>query len=295
LGVANDYTEFTFSDSTRINVDSQGQVAVGGNATFNNFTVASSINSGNINGDYSLIVNKNLGGTQAVVQGYGDALYKTKDSGTNLYFNGGGTGHTGTISNFFSDAQSYLTTLSATLAGTTANGTTSVNPSGYVTLTGTDTSLDVFNLTGAQLAGAQSQGLAFDVPSSATVVVNIDGTVDTFSSFGIALNGLSETHILYNFTQATSLTINNIQIEGTILAPYATVHFNGGQINGSIIANSLTSDFSYGSGESHLHLFDGNLPTPAVPEPSSLSLIAMAGIMTLGPFFRRRKMRRLNG
>jgi len=253
--------------------------------------VASSVSSGNIHGADSLIINGQLGGTQAVVQGYGDALYGSKNAGTNLYFNGGGSGSTGTIPNFFSDAQAYLTALSTTLANTAATGTTSVNPQGFITLTGSSSTLDVFNVTGAQLASALNQGLTINVPSSATVVVNVDGLVDSFAGFGINLdNGLSETHVLYNFTQATSLTINNIDVRGSILAPYATVHFNGGQINGSIIANQITSDFSYMSGESHLRLFDGDLPTPsAVPEPNSMAMIAMAGIIILGPVVRRRR------
>jgi choice-of-anchor A domain-containing protein len=56
LGTANTYNEFVLGDSSRSNVESQGAVAIGGNATFDNFSV---FNFGALNPN-ALIVGGNL-------------------------------------------------------------------------------------------------------------------------------------------------------------------------------------------------------------------------------------------
>jgi len=91
--------------------------------------------------------------------------------------------------------------------------------------------------------------------------------------------------VLYNFYQATSLTINSISIEESVLAPYANIDFAGGDINGTMIGNEIN-----GSGKSHNYLFDGNLPN-AVPEPSSVVMMLTAGALGVIPLARRRLRR----
>jgi len=283
LGVAGNYNEFIFTTSTRSNVDSQGQVAVGGTATFNNFTVGSNINSGNIYGTDSLIVGGRLTGSQTVVQGYGNALYGSKDSNTHLYFNGGGSGSVGTISGFFSNAETYLTSLATTLKNEVANGTTYRNPYGQMTLTTNGSSqLQVFNVNGSDLSSINNLSI-HSSSTNDTIVINVSGTNDSMQNFGINLHGIDETHILFNFYDATSLNLSGINVTGSILATKALLTGNNGQINGNVIANAMTGNI-----ETHLHLFDGTLPTPgAVPEPSSLGLMAAAGLIPVISMIRR--------
>jgi choice-of-anchor A domain-containing protein len=285
LGIAGNYTEFILGTSTRTNVDSEGQVAVGGTATFNNFTFDSNINASNIFGTNSLIVGGDLGGSQTVVQGFGNALYDSKST-PNLYFNGGGSGSMGPSGTLFSDARTYLTNESSFLSGLAANGTTTVN-FGALSLTGSNNSLDIFTVTGAQLAAAAGHGLSITAPAGATVLVNVDGTSDNFSDLTTVLNNVTNTHVLFNFSQATSLALGDpskggLEGEGTILAPNAAVTFTSGQINGSLIAASLT-----GTGETHLDLFTGTLPL-AVPEPSSIVMAAIACITGVFALARKR-------
>jgi choice-of-anchor A domain-containing protein len=151
----------------------------------------------------------------------------------------------------------------------------------HLTAAGPPASLYVFNVTGAELANAAGHGLSITAPAGSTVVVNVAGAASALASMGITLNGVDRQHVLYNFFEAQNLTINAISVEGTVLAPLATVNFVNGQINGTLIANHLT-----GSGESHLHLFEGTLPT--VPEPGTCALGALGMAIVVGLQRRRR-------
>jgi choice-of-anchor A domain-containing protein len=285
LGVAGNYNEFIFSDSTRSNVSTQGQVAVGGNATFNNFTIGTAITNLNIYGTDTLIVGGALSGSQANLNGYGNAKYGSR-SINKISYNGGGTGSVGSDPSFFSDAESYLKRESIYLAGLDANGTTTTAWGG-ITLTGTDATLDVFNLSGAALSKANS--LRIDAPSTATIVVNIDGDSDSMKNFGFTLMpGVDASNILYNFSTATSLSLSGINIQGSVLAPFAAVNFGNGQLNGNLIAYSLT-----GSGTTLNHRFAGNLPTLIqTPEPSSMAMVLIGCTLAALPSIRNRLKQR---
>ncbi|ODU01960.1 MAG: hypothetical protein ABS79_01020 [Planctomycetes bacterium SCN 63-9] len=281
LGVAGYYNEFIFNDSTRSNVSTQGQVAIGGNATFNNFTIGTGITKSNIQGTNSLIVGGNLGGSQAVLSGYGNAEYGSK-SINRIYYNGGGSGSSGKETEFFSSAQSYLQDESKYLATIDATGTTKIQWGG-ITLSGTDGQLNVFDLSGSDLSKANQ--FTIDAPSTSTVVVNISGTSDSMANFGFTLKGgIEASHILYNFYEATSLKITNVAVQGTVLAPFASVNFNNGQVNGNLIASSLS-----GTGTTLNNLFAGNLPTAvATPEPSSIAMVLSGCLMASLPALRGR-------
>jgi choice-of-anchor A domain-containing protein len=281
LGVAGNYNEFVFNDSFRTNTSTQGQVAVGGNAKFNNFTIGTAITKSNIYGTDSLIVGGDLSGSQAVVSGYGDAVYGSS-SIKHIYYNGGGTGSAGKESDLFSSAEAYLKQESTYLAGLAANGTTTVAWGG-ITLSGKDSELDVFNLSGDVLSKANS--LTIDVPSAATVVVNIDGDTTSMKNFGFQLKGgIDASNILYNFSNTSSLTLSGISVEGSVLAPLAEVSFNNGKLNGNLIAYSLS-----GSGTTLNHRFAGNLPTAgSIPEPSSVAMVLIGCTLAALPTLRKR-------
>jgi hypothetical protein len=91
-----------------------------------------------------------------------------------------------------------------------------------------------------------------------------------------------DTRILYNFYEATSLTIAGIGVQGSILAPWADTFFDDGHIDGNLIAKSLR-----GAGEGHNRLFDGNLPVQPVPEPATLVLLG-SGLCGLAAWRRRK-------
>lgn len=281
LGVAGNYNEFIFNDSFRTNTSTQGQVAVGGDAKFNNFTIGAAVTKSNIYGTDSLIVGGKLSGSQAVVSGYGDAEYGLS-SIKHLYFKGGGTGSVGQDSDLFTSAEAYLKQESTFLAGLVANGTTTVAYGG-ITLSGKDSELDVFNLSGDVLSKANS--LTINAPSAATVLVNIDGDATSMKNFGFHLEGgIDASNILYNFSNASSLALSGVGVEGSVLAPFAKVSFHNGKLNGNLIAYSLT-----GSGTTLNHRFAGNLPTSgSIPEPSSVAMVLIGCTLAVLPTLRKR-------
>ena len=87
------------------------------------------------------------------------------------------------------------------------------------TLTGTDTNTDYFTITSAQLAASTS--LKINVATGATVIVNVNGTTDTLTG-GMSITGTSISNVLFNFYNATSVSLSSIGFEGSILAPDAT-------------------------------------------------------------------------
>jgi hypothetical protein len=125
-------------------------------------------------------------------------------------------------------------------------------PTAVITLSGADPDLNIFAVDGADLSAANT--LRIVVPQGSTVLVNVSGASVQMSGFGILLEGVQSSHVLYNFCEATSLTMQGISVEGTVLAPNAAVVFNNGQLNGTLVAASFE-----GNGETHDVLFAGCL------------------------------------
>lgn len=304
LGPAGEFNVFVFNDNTQHGSDAHGKVAVGGNATFGQYTVASRMGTDTDNlivgGNYSNSGTKLNGGM--VVNGdvtwHNPSVTGRVSVNGNATFTGGGsvggqvdvlgtytaphyfpantnTGASTALPFDFAEVQNYLTQTSDYLASIASNGTTSIfYDQVHLTANSPLSSFVSFDVTAEQLAAAAGHGLSITAPAGSTVVVNVLGAMASFESMGITLNGVDKQHVLYNFSDATNLTIESIGVLGTILAPRADVDFVSGNIDGTMIANNLT-----GNGESHLFLFEGNLPAPApipaaVPEPSSWILLA---------------------
>lgn len=281
LSPADPYNVFIFGDMTESNVDSEGRIAVGGNANFTNFGVGSTFSGNPSSAGNSLVVGGNLSYNGGEVH-YGNVVYGGTLTGAVSAPNG--TVTQGSVIDFAS-AQSTLTNSSAFWSTLTPTGST-LNEYGGLKLVGTNTDLNIFSLSGSALNNAW--GLTIDAPTGSTVLVNIDGSVNDFDNLGINFQDInndstgitSKQKVLYNFYQATSLSISGISVQGSILAPHAAVTFGNGNVEGNLIAAALT-----GSGEAHNYLFSGSLPTP-VPEPSTLALVLPA---VLGMLARRNR------
>jgi choice-of-anchor A domain-containing protein len=323
LGQAASYDVFVFGNFTGAGTDSQGRMAVGGNfapANGGGFTIASQV--GDPAGAWDLVVAGNftnsgatLGGGDAFVGGnmtwadptmphnaYVDGNFTNSGGGSvggDVYYSGStcATGgvtcahHSVTADPIdFVGAQTNLDTVSATLAGETANGTTSFDGYSTYTLTGLSTAFNVFNLNDSSYNG---KTIDISAPSSSTVVVNVAGTADSFSGGSINLTGISASNVIFNFSAATTVSISNIAFNGTLLAPLAGFTGSWGQINGELIAAS-----AQGTTEFHNVLFNGTLPSASIsntqsaatPEPSP-GIMFLGGAALIAVGVRRRASR----
>jgi choice-of-anchor A domain-containing protein len=262
LGPASDFAVFMLGDMTSTS-DSEGRVAVAGNANLTNFGVGDHLTNSHGTRD-DLIV----GGTLTMNGGQvfnGNAAYGVAANVTNVGFPNGTLYKGDPPPNFprpapnnvdFAAAGPFLRSLSQNLAAQPANGTTNI-AFGGITLDGSNSSLNVFRLSGSALASANS--FTVKAPAGSTVVVNIDGTADQMQNFGFSIQGTTRDKVLYNFYQATTLRMSSIGVQGTVLAPLAAIDFQNGQIEGSLIGASLSA-----TGETHLVPFTGCLG-PGVP------------------------------
>lgn len=283
LSVASPYNVYVLGNMQESNVDAEGRVAVGGNATLTNYGVGSKLSGSPGN---SLVVAGDLAYNGGEVH-HGNIVYGGSLSGSFGVPNGSIT-HGSAID--FAAGNSYLLGASVYWSGLAANAST-IDYYGGVHLVGSNADLNVFSLTGAMLSS--SWGVVIDAPAGSTVLINVSGVADTFRYMGIQFQDLNSDgtgltnrqNVIYNFYEATSLELNGISVQGSILAPKATVNFNNGNVEGNLIAGNLI-----GTGEAHNYLFQGNLPSvpsqSQVPEPATLGLSLLGCALLV---LRRRK------
>lgn len=235
-------------------------------------------------------------GSTFFVNGGGNVSTPTT-TGTIFFNDGGSRTVTNTPGIDFATLRSSLDSLTTQLAGMGQTGTIRAgqsslgeNPSWLVLQGGAG--VNYFNLTAAQFASAT---LDIEVPTGATVIINVDGTSDTLGN-AIFVNGV-QTHgdsnlnedILFNFADATSVDISN-GLDASVLAPFALLTDNGGQIDGNFIAAQI--DIT-GDGEVHNVEFTGTLPDPdppaSTPEPATLALMGTGLLGIAGALYRRVK------
>jgi choice-of-anchor A domain-containing protein len=156
-------------------------------------------------------------------------------------------------------------------------------------LYGSSSTLNVFDLTAAQFAST-SNALDIEVPVGSTVIVNVAGTSVTLGQ-SVYFNGSEESvnnddggNILFNFAGASTVSIDG-QVDGAVLAPFAVLTANCGQMGGTVVAAEIDDN----SCQMENAEFNGILPTISLtPEPGTLVLMG-TGMLSLAGMVRRRK------
>jgi len=274
LGLASPFNVFILGDLSQATSDTEGGVAVGGNATFKNYSIGANVTASNPTG-------------LPVTGGLPDVLIAAH----NLTATGGGWrngnavyGGTAMVSGLnagvpqpiqasslvdFGAAGPALLNLSASYAALPqAAGEWNSTAGGYINLGagGSTAGLYVFTVPGETLATASH--IDITAPAGSTVIVNVPGTHSQLYNAGVFLHGgVDADHVLFNFPQATVLTFAGAGVQGSVLAPRATVYFYNGVMNGTLVAAAMplpdaVAQGKETSGQENNHPFTGCVPAP---------------------------------
>lgn len=308
LSAAGEYNALIFGDLTATGGDTEGRLAIGGDAALISSYSVGQCTSGALCADPANVLAADATGTRAdlLVAGdlSGDADFAlvtgnaviggSKAAGVDITVAPGDPyavySGVGNVSSWldFAAAETALKADSLSLAAMSSNGT--VTDDGWaVTLTGTDPDVNVFTLDAA-VWGRNALSRYIDVPAGAAVIINISGAAATLSGgtvffgetgcFGAScadvVDGAART--ITNFYEATTVTLSQLQFEGSLLAPLALLEAVGGQINGQAIAASASLS---GGIEFHYRQELGEVLTTgasvvAVPAPGAGALLAAA-------------------
>ena len=288
---ASDYNLFVLGNMTAQSSDVEGRVAVGGDANLSHYSVGLKANPADVN----LVVKGDLVASQGNTTGetiVGGAATFSEWSTLGLQ-------PPGTAVPVDFDAEMVrLDQLTETLADYVQNGTVSYedysnNHGGQITLTGTNAGLNVFNLTDAEASNTNT--FQINLEPGSTALINVTGTNDTISNAGMFITGGDASNVLWNFSDAQTLSFQSIGFEGSVLAPNAS-YAGTGVLFGQLIVNNFGDFAPNQSTQINDVNFRGNLLVSAAPEPSIWALlIAGFGIMGLAIRYRRRDLQLSTG
>jgi choice-of-anchor A domain-containing protein len=247
FGAAAPFNVFTQKTFTGTNCDVEGSLAAGGNISISGYAVGALL-TGSALGK-SLVGGAGLTASSSWI--YGDVWVQGSTNVTQGAL-AAGVVHTQSTGGLdFAAAQTRLAALSAQYGALAANGTLS-NQGGALTFTGTDAALNVFSVSASTLATGWQIRVA--VPATSAAVINVTGSSASMTNTSFSgTAGPSQT--LLNFTQATTLTLSGIGLEGSVLAPLATVKFDNGTLKGQLFASSMQ-----GTGQVNLNPLVACLP-----------------------------------
>ncbi len=210
LGIANTFNGFILGDLNHPGGDSEGALAVGGTAVFPTaFTIADRLPSGGNSLGYGFVANGDVTWNGGTIQ-HGDVHIAgtiTGDVNSSIL---DGTLYNPSTPIDFSAQETYLKSLSDHWKNLTPNGTIDLQAWGGLTLTGTDSDLNVFSLTEAQFKGTGQ--VVVVVPAGSTVIINVAGLSDASSdhpfwgnmSFNGSVQGSAWTNAIWNFYEMTT-------------------------------------------------------------------------------------------
>ena len=128
----------------------------------------------------------------------------------------------------------------------------------------------IYSITQAQMNGLGQLNLSLG--SADSVIINFVGTSANFVAPPNMVGGFNQANssrILWNFVDATSLSVNN-NLNGAVLAPGADLQLIGGGINGSVVVDSI----SRMDAEIRESTYEGY-----VPAPGAAATLVAAGLM----------------
>lgn len=262
LYYANDFNLFVLNNYTSADVDTEGKIAIGGEADLTSYGVGTALP--RIDSPY-LVIGKIMNITNS--NNNGTTVISTSGTVINSEISNYEGQETYTRENLidFNAAKKFFECYSKFLNSLTSTGTVSIVNYNQLILSGNNPSLNVFNFNCSNI---QNSGIAFsqlseiniNIPEGSTVIINANCTNATFPSCSIFVNNNDQNFtqaqkILWNFPNSTTLSASGVEILGSVLAPFADSNMSDGQLNGNFITNNLTGSMEY-----HNHPFNGSLP-----------------------------------
>jgi choice-of-anchor A domain-containing protein len=105
-------------------------------------------------------------------------------------------------------------------------------------LSGTNPEQIVFRILEEQVDKITDRGLQLDVPATAMVVINVFGETPRLANHDqVASAG----RVLWNFPEATELTLDSVWFEGSVLAPHANLYYGNSSLEGTVVASTMDS------------------------------------------------------
>lgn len=289
FGPAHQFNALIFGDLTAVGGDTEGRLAVGGNAEINaGYSVGYGI--------YGREIPVSFGGAVDMFIVAGDLADGPWGVNGNVVYGGERTGVKRWMSNgnlvrkvvpvtfrkngnvpsdgsgmTFDVMRARLQERSDRFAAFADRGVVSVENSDpyYPTLTGEDPVLNVFNLTTEVWNGSGKQ-IKVIAPEGSTVLINVRGTEVSIINASMLVEGTSLEHVLVHYVDATSVTTTSFDHNASVLAMQADGVFSGGAINGrAIFGGSVTTGTGF---EFHNFLFLGEICEEGAPLPSPPSM-----------------------
>jgi len=301
------------SSTSAYTSDSAGAIAAGGNVYLNSFSADGSgsssstaivtggnltLSNGSITGSAYVGGNATLSGASVSGSVQAQGTISTSNMSTPTEVSGSSAATPINFTALATDTKNEAISIASLATQAQSAGTAgSVSGTNNLTLTGTASGVNYFNLTAAQLSQLSSGSLTIDnTVAGATDIINVTGssvTVGAPGNFGFTYQGTaSASNTLFDFSQATSLTIANA-FDASILAPTATVNFTNGNLTGVLVAGNPPSPANPAGAVlagtcRGPRPRRGGAPAPATPFGSSpLVGLILAAVMALG-FYRRR-------
>ena len=295
LNEAFDFNAYIMENMTGTQSDVEGTLAVGGDLNLQHYGIGLELPE---NGQQNTLT---VGGSVTMRDARiynGDAVAGGTidiDSSVGLY----GVNATNNTHSFYNDSSFDFTSFNQDLLTTSSLwGALSDNATTTVTGNGTDvwsisfdgnSDFNVFSIDASTLSAA-NKSIYLNVDTDSYNIINVTGTdVSLFNTgfYGADGNKIADNqpgvyrhdgtyanNVLFNFVDATSLTLNAIGFKGSILAPLADTVFYDGHIDGNFIVKSLTSPVGTLTGQINNYQF-GNF-TVSEPGGALFFVILMA-------------------
>ena len=269
---------YAIGDFSAWNSATQGAIVAGGNVTLSSYAV----NQNNLDayGSYALVAGGNLNVSNGKINNGSYYAGGRTSIASNV---GLGTASVATAAPLsFAATSAYVKSASLALSTVASTGTASLNYGGLY-LSGSNSAVEVFNISADDMAKSGWLSLSA-LSTGSTLILNIAGT----SASASILNGFSGYNVVYNFYEATSVNVSGVGLYGTLLAPLATVTGGNAQINGSVIAGAWDASVAINAKAFAATNVAGYALASAVPEAQTWTML-LAGLAVIFLGVRRRK------